>query len=214
MNNPTHNPIHDPIYNPANQQQSNRKQGFDFPFEQAKHIRMLILDVDGVMTDGSIVMDGHGDEWKAFNVRDGHGIKLLQRAGIQIAIITGRSSKVVAARADDLGIEFVIQGCLNKAEGLSNLQQQSGIAAEHCAMMGDDVLDLPPMYPCGLSLAPADAHQAVLSYVDWVADSDGGRGAIRQAAEGIILAVGAWDEVIQSRYQISASDCGWRGQSG
>jgi len=191
-----------------------RHRGFDFPFEQACGIRMLILDVDGVMTDGSIIMDQHGDEWKAFNVRDGHGIKMLQRAGIEVAIITGRSSRVVAARAADLGINFVIQGCLNKAEGLLSLEQQSGIAAEHCAMMGDDVLDLPPMYRCALSLAPADAHQAVLSHVDWVSDSQGGHGAIRQAAEGLILATDAWDAVIQSRYQISPAACGWQHQSG
>jgi len=191
------------------EQKSDQNSGFDFPFAMAADIRMLILDVDGVMTNGSIIMDQHGDEWKSFNVRDGHGIKMLQRAHINIAIITGRSSKVVAARASDLGIEFVIQGCLNKADGLSNLEQQSGIAAEHCAMMGDDVLDLPPMYRCGLSLAPADAHQAVLSHADWVSDSQGGCGAIRQAAEGLILATGAWDEIIRSRYQISPADCGW-----
>ena len=193
----------------ATQNKLGQRSGFDFPFSMASNIRMLILDVDGVMTDGSIVMDGRGDEWKAFNVRDGHGIKLLQRAGINIAIITGRSSEVVAARARDLGIEFVIQGCLNKAEGLASLEQESGIAAEHCAMMGDDVLDLPPMYQCALSLAPADAHHAVCSHVDWVSDEDGGHGAIRQAAEGLILATGAWDDVIQSRYHTTPSDCGW-----
>jgi len=187
--------------------------GFDFPFTIAADIRMLVLDVDGVMTSGSIIMDQHGDEWKAFNVRDGHGIKMLQRANINIAIITGRTSKVVAARASDLGIEYVIQGCLNKAEGLSDLEQRSGIAARHCAMMGDDVLDLPPMYRCGLSMAPSDAHQAVLSYADWVSDAPGGRGAIRQAAEGLILATGAWDEIIYSRYQVSPADCGWPKQS-
>jgi len=186
-----------------------QKYGFDFPFDKARGIRMLILDVDGVMTSGSIIMDQHGDEWKAFNVRDGHGIKMLQRAGISIAIITGRSSRVVTARAQDLGIEFVIQGCLNKAEGLADLEQQSGIPAQYCAMMGDDVLDLPPMYRCALSLAPADAHQAVCSHVDWISDANGGHGAIRQAAEGLILATGAWDDVIQSRYKVSPAACGW-----
>jgi len=186
-----------------------QKTGFDFPFEKASDIRMLILDVDGVMTDGSIIMDQHGDECKAFNVRDGHGIKMLQRAGIAIGIITGRSSAVVAARAADLGIEFIIQGCLNKAEGLLHMQQESGIAAKYCAMMGDDVLDLPPMYQCGLSLAPNDAHLAVRSYVDWLSDDNGGRGAIRQAAEGLILAVDKWDEIIKSRYNISPAACGW-----
>jgi len=170
----------------------------------------LILDVDGVMTDGSIIMDGQGHELKAFNVRDGHGIKLLQRAGIEVAIITGRSSEVVAARAADLGIEHVIQGCLNKAEGLRELEQQSGITAEQCAMMGDDVLDLPPMYSCALSLAPADAHAAVCAYCDWISDANGGRGAIRQAAEGLILAIGAWESVIGSRYQTPPAASGWR----
>ena len=92
-----------------NNQQFEQHNGFDFPFTTAADIRMLILDVDGVMTNGSIIMDQHGDEWKAFNVRDGHGIKMLQRANIKIAIITGRTSKVVAARAGDLGIEYVIQ---------------------------------------------------------------------------------------------------------
>jgi 3-deoxy-D-manno-octulosonate 8-phosphate phosphatase (KDO 8-P phosphatase) len=188
----------------------NRHSGFDFPFDIAKDIRMLILDVDGVMTDGSIIMDKHGDELKAFNVRDGHGIKLLHRAGIQVAIITGRSSAVVAARASDLGIEYVIQGSLNKVEGLAELIASSGIPADQCAMMGDDVLDLPPMYQCALSLAPSDAHKPVLAYADWVSDLPGGRGAIRQAAEGLILAADAWTAVIGDRYKVSPSDCGWR----
>jgi len=197
--------------NPVSAQESANTQqtGFNFPFEQASQIRMLILDVDGVMTDGSIIMDQHGDELKAFNVRDGHGIKMLQRAGISVGIITGRSSKVVAARAHDLSIEFIIQGCLNKAEGLQHMQQQTGITAQHCAMMGDDVLDLPPMYACGLSLAPADAHHAVLNYTDWVSDQNGGRGAIRQAAEGLLLSIGQWDEIVKSRYHITPADCGW-----
>jgi len=184
-------------------------RGYNFPFEAARDIRMLILDVDGVMTDGSIIMNGQGHELKAFNVRDGHGIKLLQRTGIEVAIITGRTSDVVAARARDLGIKYVIQGSLNKAAGLTDLEAQSGIAAGQCTMMGDDVLDLPPMYRMPLSLAPADAHQAVLGHVDWISDCCGGRGAIRQAAEGLILAAGAWDAVIGERYNVSPAQCGW-----
>ena len=184
-------------------------RGYNFPFAAARDIRMLILDVDGVMTDGSIVMNGQGHELKAFNVRDGHGIKLLQRAGIEVAIITGRTSEVVAARARDLGMQYVIQGSLNKAEALIDLETQSGIPASQCAMMGDDVLDLPPMYRMPLSLAPADAHQAVLAYVDWVSDCAGGRGTIRQAAEGLIIATGTWDAVIGERYQVTPAQCGW-----
>jgi len=184
-------------------------RGYHFPFEAARNIRMLVLDVDGVMTDGSIIMNGEGDELKAFNVRDGHGIKLLQRAGIEVAIITGRTSKVVEARARDLGIQYIIQGSLNKAEALIDLEAQSGIPAGQCAMMGDDVLDLPPMYCMPLSLAPADAHQAVLGYVDWISDCNGGRGAIRQAAEGLIIAQGEWEAVIGTRYNVSPVQCGW-----
>jgi len=185
------------------------QRGFDFPFAKARNIRLLILDVDGVMTDGSIVMDANGSELKAFNVRDGHGIKLLQRVGIAIAIITGRGSPVVEARARDLGIEYVVQKSLNKIEGLERVIAESGIPAEQCAMMGDDIIDLPPMYRIGLSLAPADAHAAVLNQVDWVSDCNGGRGAIRQAAEGMILARDSWDEVM-ARYNISPAACGWR----
>ncbi|PJC67097.1 MAG: phenylphosphate carboxylase subunit delta, partial [Zetaproteobacteria bacterium CG_4_8_14_3_um_filter_59_5] len=93
----------------------------EFPFAKAKGIRMLILDVDGVMTDGSIIMNDSGEESKGFNVRDGHGIKMLQRAGIHLAILTGRTSGVVASRARDLGIEYVVQGSLKKTEGLDTL---------------------------------------------------------------------------------------------
>ncbi|HXH71457.1 MAG TPA: HAD-IIIA family hydrolase [Mariprofundaceae bacterium] len=183
--------------------------GFDFPFTRASGIRLLILDVDGVLTDGSIIMDHAGNELKAFNVRDGHGIKMLQRAGIQIGIITGRSSPVVAARANDLGIEHVIQGALDKSKALDQMREMSGIDCRHSAFMGDDVIDLPPMRRCGLALAPGDAHPAVLKSVDWASTLPGGRGAVRQAAEGLLLANGVWSEIVESRYGVSPDDCGW-----
>ncbi len=187
----------------------NGRRGFDFPFAEGASIRMLVLDVDGVLTGGEIVMDGRGGELKAFNVRDGHGIKLLQRAGVTVAILTGRSSEVVAQRAEDLGIEHVIQGCLNKTEGFERLLAATGLGAGECAMMGDDVLDLPVMRACRLGLAPADAHPAVLRRADWISDHPGGRGAVRQAAEGLILARGAWQSVLGERYGVSPADCGW-----
>lgn len=180
-----------------------------FPFEKARGIRMLILDVDGVLTAGSIFMDDAGEEMKAFNVRDGHGIKLLQRAGIQVAILTGRVSRVVASRAADLGVEHVVQGSLNKADGLKALLSGAGLLAEHCACMGDDILDLAPMRRCALGLAPYDAHPSVLRYADWVSGFGGGCGAVRQVAEGLILAKGRWGAVIQEPYGVSATDCGW-----
>lgn len=180
-----------------------------FPFDKAHGLRMLILDVDGVLTAGSIFMDDLGKETKSFNVRDGHGIKLLQRAGIQVGILTGRTSGVVASRASDLGIEHVVQGSLNKLEGLESLLADTGLTARDCAYMGDDVLDIPPMRICALGLAPNDAHSSVLKHADWVSSFDGGRGAVRQATEGLILANDAWDRVIQEPYGVSAADCGW-----
>jgi len=180
-----------------------------FPLKKAHGIRMLILDVDGVMTAGSILMDDAGRETKAFNVRDGHGIKLLQRAGIQVGILTGRTSGVVTSRAADLGIEHVVQGSLNKMEGLGVLLSNARVLAENCVYMGDDVLDLPPMRHCALGFAPNDAHLPVLKYADWVSGFEGGCGAVRQAAEGLILANDAWNQVIQEPYGVSSADCGW-----
>ncbi len=180
-----------------------------FPLERARGVRLLALDVDGVLTAGHIFMDDDGRETKAFNVRDGHGIKLLQRAGIEVAIITGRSSGVVARRAEDLGIQQVVQGCLNKMEGLQAVLEATGADADACAFMGDDVLDIPPMRACRLGLAPADAHPAALTHADWASDLPGGAGAVRQAAEGLILANDAWARVIGERYGVSPADCGW-----
>ncbi|MDX8392676.1 MAG: HAD hydrolase family protein [Mariprofundaceae bacterium] len=181
----------------------------EFPFAAARGVRMLIVDVDGVMTDGSIIMDNRGEEWKRFNVRDGHGIKLLQRAGIDVAILTGRTSDVVVNRARDLGMKHVIQGSLNKSEGLDTLLHKTGFTAADCVFMGDDVLDLPPMRRCRLGFAPGDAHISLLSAADWVADCPGGRGAVRLVAEGLILANDAWQKVIETPYAVSAADCGW-----
>jgi len=180
-----------------------------FPFALAAGVRMLVLDVDGVMTAGQVVMDDDGTESKAFNVRDGHGVKMLQRAGIEVAILTGRTSGVVEHRARDLGIEHVMQGCLRKAEGLAKLCAQAGIAPADCAYMGDDVVDLPAMRRCRLMLCPADAHVAVAACAHWVSGYAGGQGAVRQAAEGLILAAGAWPEVVADAYGLSPDDCGW-----
>lgn len=180
-----------------------------FPLEQAQGIKMLILDVDGVLTEGQIFIDDQGDETKAFNVRDGHGIKMLQRAGIQVAILTGRTSRVVEHRARELGIEHVIQGSLRKVDGIKALCGQAGISAGDCAYMGDDVVDLPAMSPCRISMAPHDAHSGVLARVDWVSAYCGGRGAVRQAAEGLILANGGWSSIVHHAYGLDPQDCGW-----
>ena len=180
-----------------------------FPLDLAKGIKMLVLDVDGVLTEGHVTMTDHGDEIKNFNVRDGHGIKMLQRAGIEVAILTGRKSKVVAHRASDLGIKHLIQGSLRKADGLKTLCAQAGISPEDCAYMGDDVIDLPAMVQCRLQTAPINAYPGVLNKAKWISAYGGGNGAVRQLCEGLILANDAWFTVIEEAYGLTAQDCGW-----
>jgi len=180
-----------------------------FPLDKAKGIKMLVLDVDGVLTEGHVTMTDSGDEIKNFNVRDGHGIKMLQRVGIEVAILTGRKSKVVAHRASDLGIQYLIQGSLRKADGLKNLCEQAGIAPEDCAYMGDDVIDLPAMMQCRLKTAPINAHKSVLKKAEWIAEAKGGNGAVRQLCEGLILANDGWAEIVEKAYGVSPQDSGW-----
>ncbi|MDX8398302.1 MAG: HAD-IIIA family hydrolase [Mariprofundaceae bacterium] len=180
-----------------------------FPFNRAKSARMLVLDVDGVMTAGQIFLNDQGEQLKAFNVRDGHGIKLLQRAGVEVAILTGRTSKVVEHRAKELGIKYVIQGSLRKADGIKALCEQAEILPSECVYMGDDVIDLPAMEICCLSCAPKDAYSAVLQKVDWISDFDGGSGAVRQLCEAMIIAKDAWAEVMFEAYGVSEQDSGW-----
>lgn len=180
-----------------------------FPLELAKGIKMLVLDVDGVLTEGHVTMTDQADEIKNFNVRDGHGIKMLQRAGIEVAILTGRTSKVVAHRASDLGIQYLIQGSLRKADGLTALCKQAGIQPQDCAYMGDDVIDLPAMVQCRLQTAPVNAHQGVLKKAKWVSAYGGGQGAVRQLCEGLIFANEAWSTVVTEAYGLTPQDCGW-----
>ncbi len=180
-----------------------------FPLQAANGIRLLVLDVDGVLTDGRIILTDGNKQLKGFNVRDGHGLKLLQRADIKIAILTGRTSQVVEHRARELGIEFIVQGCWNKSDGLTEILEMAETAENECAYMGDDIVDLPAMRRCRLGLAPADAHVAVEKYADWISDFPGGHGAVRQAAEGLILAAGAWQQVMAEPYDVGPADCGW-----
>ncbi|MDX8389358.1 MAG: HAD family hydrolase [Mariprofundaceae bacterium] len=180
-----------------------------FPFALAENIRLLILDVDGVLTDGGITLTDRGEQLKTFHVRDGHGLKMLQRAGIQTAILTGRTSQVVEHRAKELGISIIQQGCLDKAAGLEGILTSAGVDAEFAAYIGDDIVDLPAMRRCRFSIAPKDAHCSVLSTADWQSGFSGGCGAVRQATEGLILATGHWPKVVASRYGISPEDCGW-----
>jgi 3-deoxy-D-manno-octulosonate 8-phosphate phosphatase (KDO 8-P phosphatase) len=163
--------------------------------QQAAKIKLLLLDVDGVLTNGQIIYDGTGNELKMFNVRDGHGLKLIQRAGIKVGIITGRKSEVVARRAAELGIEILYQGALNKLEPYREIVSQSGLAAEQIAYVGDDLIDLQVLRRVGFSATVADADAEVRQRVDYVASLPGGCGAVREICDLLLKAGGHWERV-------------------
>ncbi len=166
-------------------------------FEKARQIRLVVFDVDGVLTDGSLFLGDDGQEYKAFYSRDGHGMKMLQASGVPIAIITGRSSEVVKHRVSDLGIEHVYQGQRDKLVGFEHLLQQLGIAPEAIAYVGDDVVDLPVMRRVGLAIAVQDAHPLVKQHAHWQTPSGGGRGAAREVCELIMEAQGTLQAQLQ-----------------
>jgi 3-deoxy-D-manno-octulosonate 8-phosphate phosphatase (KDO 8-P phosphatase) len=160
---------------------------------RAARVRLVGLDVDGVLTDGRLYFGARGEALKAFDVRDGLGIQLLRAAGIQVAIVTGRSSAIVAARARDLGITRVLQGQRDKLAGLQSLIAATGIAADECAFMGDDWPDLAVLESVGLATTVADAPEEVRRRAHWVAPSGGGRGAVRDLTALILRAQGRFD---------------------
>lgn len=164
--------------------------------EAAGRLRLLALDVDGVLTDGRIVYGNDGEELKAFSIKDGLGIKLVQRAGLQVAIITGRSSGIVARRAAELGIDLVVQGREDKLVALRELCASLDITPEECAYMGDDLPDLAAILAAGLGLTVSDAAAPVLEAADWVSARAGGEGAVREACEMILAARGDLDRVL------------------
>jgi 3-deoxy-D-manno-octulosonate 8-phosphate phosphatase (KDO 8-P phosphatase) len=159
-------------------------------FEKAARVRLLIFDVDGVLTDGSLYVGDDGQEYKAFNSRDGHGIKMLQRHGVIVGIITGRTSKVVEHRMANLGITHVYQGKLEKLPAYEELIGKLGIKPEETAYVGDDVVDLPVMRRVGLAIAVQDAHPLVIRHSHWQTPSRGGRGAARDVCEMLMEARG------------------------
>ncbi|MDR1395993.1 MAG: HAD hydrolase family protein [Deltaproteobacteria bacterium] len=166
---------------------------------QVSEIKWLGLDVDGVMTDGGIIIDDEGRESKRFHSRDGHGLKMLLRAGFKCALITGRRSRVVELRAKDLGITEVYQGVFDKLAVYREILARYGLKESQTAFAGDDIVDLPVLVRCGLAMAPADACPEVLAAAHFVAPAKGGRGAVRQMAEYILKGQGLWDELL-SRY--------------
>lgn len=161
----------------------------------ARALRLLVLDVDGVLTDGRIFYANNGEELKAFNIKDGLGIKLLQRAGVEVSIITGRRSNIVERRAGELGIDTVIQGREDKLAALRELCATRRLELEQCAYMGDDLPDLSAVRAAGLGLTVADASQALISAADWCARLPGGAGAVREACDALLEARGQRDAI-------------------
>jgi 3-deoxy-D-manno-octulosonate 8-phosphate phosphatase (KDO 8-P phosphatase) len=164
--------------------------------ERAAAIRLLALDVDGVLTDGSLYFDDLGNEMKAFSTRDGLGMRLLQDQGIELALITGRKSNIVAQRAQQLGIRHVYQGRNDKLAALSELLEQTGVDEQAVCYAGDDWIDLPVLDRVGLAVTVADADQLVRSRVHWVTSRAGGKGAVREICNLILKAQGLEQKVL------------------
>lgn len=165
--------------------------------DKIRRIKLLILDADGVMTDGSIIYTDAGSEIKAFNVRDGHGIKLLMRAGIGVAIITARESKVMAHRAKNLGITDLYQGRIDKITAFDEILKEKVLNPIQVAYIGDDIIDLPVLRQVGFSVAVADAVDDVKERVDYVTTACGGKGAIREVVELLLKSQGKWEEILK-----------------
>jgi 3-deoxy-D-manno-octulosonate 8-phosphate phosphatase (KDO 8-P phosphatase) len=154
--------------------------------QRARAVRLMVLDVDGVLTDGSLYYGPNGDELKVFNVRDGHGLKMLKRSGVELAIITSRRSRALELRAADLGIERLFQGVADKGAAYVTLLAQLGLEPAAAACMGDDVVDLPLLTRCALALTVPDAPEPVRQRAHYVTRAMGGHGAVREACELIM----------------------------
>lgn len=154
----------------------------------ARQVRLLIVDIDGVLTDGGLTFDNRGEEYKTFNSLDGHGIRMLLECGIEVAVITGRQSDIVNHRMGDLGVKYIYQGCRDKLVAFEKLLQDTGIEPGQVAYVGDDLPDLPIMQRVGLAIAVDNAHSFVKQHCDWVTETAGGKGAVREVSDFILNA--------------------------
>jgi 3-deoxy-D-manno-octulosonate 8-phosphate phosphatase (KDO 8-P phosphatase) len=160
-----------------------------------KRVKLLLLDVDGVLTDGCIIYNDNGSETKIFNVKDGLGIRMLMKADIKVGIVTGRVSKALYHRCNNLGISLIFDGIHEKSSVLNLISEQTGLHAEEIAFIGDDVVDLPLLRKVGLSIAVADAHESVIDNVNMVTLKKGGHGAVREVCDAILKAQGHWNKI-------------------
>ena len=165
---------------------------------KAANIKLAVFDVDGVLTNGQLILGESGNEYKAFHVRDGHGLVMLLETGCHIAVITARSSNIVAERMASLGIKYVYQGEKDKGARLMTLIDELDISREQVAYTGDDVIDLPAMTKVGLPIAVADARPEVKQHADWVTEERGGQGAVREVCELIMKAQGKFEDRINA----------------
>lgn len=168
-------------------------------YDKARAIRLAIFDVDGVMTDGRLYYSERGEELKVFDVRDGHGLKMLQDSGVRLALLTSRSSRAVALRAENLGISLVYQGVADKLAAFGELLRELRLDDAAASFMGDDLIDLPVLRRCGLALTVADAVAEVRDVAHYVTRAGGGRGAVREACELILRAQGSLDAQLAGR---------------
>lgn len=167
----------------------------------AREIKLLILDVDGVLTDGSIILDENENEFKIFHVRDGQGVRMLIRKGIKVALITGRNSRVVERRAHELGITDVFQNCFDKRIPYRQLAEKYSASDREIAYIGDDIVDIPVLMKCGLSVAVADAEEEVQARAAMITKRRGGRGAVREVCDLLLKAKGIWGDIINEYSQ-------------
>ena len=168
--------------------------------KKIKAVKLLILDVDGVMTDGRIIYDDDGKEIKIFDVKDGHGIKLLMRVGIEVAIITARESQVVLHRAKNLGIDIVYQKAMDKVEAFNEILQKKQLSEKEVAYVGDELVDIPLLRKVGFAAAVKDAVEDLKMYVDFITEKNGGQGAVREICELILKTQGKWGEATEKYF--------------
>jgi 3-deoxy-D-manno-octulosonate 8-phosphate phosphatase (KDO 8-P phosphatase) len=165
--------------------------------KRVEKIRLLLLDVDGVLTDGRIIYDGSGKEWKSFDIKDGQGIKLLQRAGIEVGILSGRSAAAVRLRARELGLALVRQKVRDKEKVFAEIMSRKRLTAEEICFMGDDIVDVPVLRRVGFAVAVADGVDLVKSCAHYVTSRPGGRGAVREVCDLILRLQGKWAAVTE-----------------
>ena len=164
----------------------------------AKKIKLLVLDVDGVLTDGRLYFTDDGSEFKTFHTLDGHGIKMLRNSGVEVGIISGRSSELVTKRAADLGVPMLIQGREDKLTALQEMLENFPCPLEHIAFMGDDYPDLQVMVKVGLALSVPNAHPAVAAHAHWLSNNRGGEGAVREACDMLMRAQNTYEAALNA----------------